>query len=157
MASNNEILIKACQNDDLDMLEQILTADISSFNINHTDDEGNSALHHAARYASTGCLEILMYYDGIKVNAANKIEGDTPLHKAAAYNDPECALEMVQILVGRGASAKIQNKLNQTPFDVVPGATHDEVKKFLENAALNDNYDITADEDDDSVGVDDEE
>jgi hypothetical protein len=51
-------------------------------------------------------LEILLYYDGINVNVINRIEGETPLHKAAAYPDPEIALEMVQILVNGGASTK---------------------------------------------------
>jgi hypothetical protein len=51
-------------------------------------------------------LEILLYYDGIDVNVINRIEGETPLHKAAAYSDPEIALEMVQILVNGGASTK---------------------------------------------------
>ncbi|KAG0351016.1 hypothetical protein BGZ54_003460, partial [Gamsiella multidivaricata] len=101
-----EILIAACKDDNLDMLEQILSADSSSFDINHTDELGNSALHYAARYGSTGCLEILLYYDGIKVNAINSDEGDTPLHKAAGYQDVESALDMVQILIRGGASPK---------------------------------------------------
>ncbi|KAF9999849.1 hypothetical protein BGZ80_003310 [Entomortierella chlamydospora] len=153
MSSNNEVLIAACKDDNLDMLEQVLSSDSSSFDINHTDGDGNSALHYAARYASTGCLEILMYYDGIKVNAVNSIEGDTPLHKAAAYQDPECALEMVQILIGKGASTKIKNKQGQTPLDVVPESSHTEVKKFLEKAALNDTADAPVeDKDEESAG-----
>lgn len=61
---------------------------------------------YRARHGSTGCLEILLYYDGINVNVINRIEGETPLHKAAAYPDPEIALEMVQILINGGASTK---------------------------------------------------
>ncbi|KAF8946392.1 hypothetical protein BGZ46_005786, partial [Entomortierella lignicola] len=131
-----ETLIAACKDDNLDLLEEVLSSDNTSFDINHTDQEGNSALHHAANFASTGCLEILMYYDGININAINSTEGDTPLHKAASYHDPESALEMVQILIGRGATTKIRNKLNKTPIDVVPETTHIEVKKYLEHAAL---------------------
>ncbi|KAI7816002.1 ankyrin repeat-containing domain protein [Gamsiella multidivaricata] len=140
-ASNNEILIAACKDDNLDMLEQILSADSSSFDINHTDELGNSALHYAARYGSTGCLEILLYYDGIKVNAINSDEGDTPLHKAAGYQDVESALDMVQILIRGGASPKIKNKLQQTPVDIAAADTHAEVKIFLENAALGTHHD----------------
>jgi len=47
-----------------------------------------------------------MYYDGIKLNIANNIEGNTPLHNAAGYNDPDVALEMVETLINAGASAK---------------------------------------------------
>ncbi|KAI1317522.1 hypothetical protein EDD11_008329 [Mortierella claussenii] len=135
-ASNNEILIAACKEDNLDLLEEVLSADSSSFDINHTDGLGNSALHYAARYGSTGCLEILRYYDGIDVNAVDDSEGDTPLHKAAAYQDSETALEMVQILINGGALPKIQNKQKQTAQEVAPSDTHGEVIKYLEKAAL---------------------
>ena len=47
-----------------------------------------------------------MYYDGIKLNIANNMEGNTPLHNAAAYTEPEVALEMVKTLVQSGASVK---------------------------------------------------
>ncbi|KAG0002523.1 hypothetical protein BGZ65_002557 [Modicella reniformis] len=135
-SNNNEVLITACREDNLDMLETVLSADKSSFDINHTDGLGNSALHYAARYGSTGCLEILLYYDGIRINASNNHEGDTALHKAASYQDPEIALEMVQLLISKGASPKIKNKLQQTPADVAPSDTHAEVKSYLESAAL---------------------
>ncbi|KAF9899526.1 hypothetical protein EC991_008771 [Linnemannia zychae] len=154
-ASNNELLIAACKEDNLDILEQVLSADASSFDINHTDGLGNAALHYAARHGSTGCLEVLLYYDGIDVNVINRHEGDTPLHKAAAYPDPEIALEMVEILVGGGASLKLQNRLKQTPADKAPSDTHAEVKKYLERAVLGsmvDSRDVPA-EDSDSEGV----
>ncbi|KAF9125986.1 hypothetical protein BGW39_007008 [Mortierella sp. 14UC] len=154
-ASNNELLVAACKEDNLDMLETVLSADASSFDINHTDGLGNAALHYAARHGSTGCLEILLYYDGINVNVINRIEGDTPLHKAVVYPDPEIALEMAQILVNGGASTKLQNKMKQTPADKAPSDTHAEVKQFLENATLGsmvDLRDIPA-EDSDSDGV----
>ncbi|KAF9946524.1 hypothetical protein BGZ70_003175, partial [Mortierella alpina] len=150
-----EILMAACREDNLDMLENVLSADSSNFNINHTDGQGNSALHYAALYASTGCLEILLYYDGIKVNVINKLEGDTPLHKAAAYQDPEIALEMVQILVNGGAKSNIKNKNQQTAADIAPGDTHADVKKFLEVAALSSLVDSRDIPDDDSDGSND--
>ncbi|KAK3846202.1 MAG: ankyrin repeat-containing domain protein [Linnemannia gamsii] len=154
-ASNNERLAAACKEDNLDLLEEVLEADASTFDVNHTDALGNAALHYAARHGSTGCLEILLYYDGIDVNVINRLEGETPLHKAAAYSDPEIALDMAQILVNGGASTKLKNKLKQTPADKAPSDTHAEVKEFLENVALAsmvDLRDIPA-EDSDSDGV----
>ncbi|KAF9286842.1 hypothetical protein BGZ74_001215 [Mortierella antarctica] len=149
-ASNDELLMAACKQDNLDILEEVLSADASSFDINHTDGPGNAALHYAAQYGSTGCLEILLYYDGIDVNKKNLLEGDTPLHKAAGYSDPDIALEMVQILIRGGASAKILNKLKQTAGDVAPGDTHSEVKEYLEEV---DPRDIAVEDDSDSDGV----
>lgn len=37
----------ACKQDNLDILEEVLSSDASSFDINHTDGLGNSALHYA--------------------------------------------------------------------------------------------------------------
>ncbi|KAF9326795.1 hypothetical protein BG006_009815 [Podila minutissima] len=155
-ASKNELLMAACKQDNLDMLEEVLSSDATSFDINHTDGLGNSALHYAARHGSTGCLEILLYYDGIDVNKINRLEGDTPLHKAAEFREPDTALEMVQILIRGGASAKIRNKLKQTAGDVAPGDTHSEVKKFLEEVVLASQFDlrdIAVEDDSDSDGV----
>ncbi|KAF9185328.1 hypothetical protein BGZ51_002716 [Haplosporangium sp. Z 767] len=151
-ASKNELLLAACNGDNLEMLDDVLS-DPSSFNINHTDGVGNSALHYAARNASIDCLEVLLHYDGIDVNIANRIEGDTPLHTAAAYQDPDTALVMVMALVGGGASVGMKNKLGQTAADKAPRDTHEKVKEFLESSALGfyfDERDIPVDDDDDS-------
>ncbi|KAK3828875.1 MAG: ankyrin repeat-containing domain protein [Benniella sp.] len=156
MASNNELLFAACKQDSLEMLEEVLSSDKTSFNINHRDGLGNSALHYATKHGSTGCLEVLMYYDGIKLNIANNIEGNTPLHHAAGYKDPDVALEMVETLVNSGASVKIKNKHQQTPADVAPHDTHADVKKRLEEAALAqlaDPRDVVGDDDDASDGI----
>ncbi|KAG0072493.1 hypothetical protein BGZ93_009739 [Podila epicladia] len=159
-ASKNELLMAACKQDNLDILEEVLSSDASSFDINHTDGLGNSALHYAAQHGSTECLEILLYYDGIDVDKINRIEGDTPLHKAAGYSDPEIALEMVRTLINGGASPKILNKLKQTAGDVAPGNTHSEVKEYLEHVVLGSQFDLrdiaTEDSDSDGVPSDDE-
>ncbi|KAG0057408.1 hypothetical protein BGZ83_010867 [Gryganskiella cystojenkinii] len=134
----NALLMTACKDDNLDILEKVLAADASAIDINHTDETGKTALHYAASNASTGCLEILMYYDGIDVNGIDPTTGDTPLHKAATYQDPELALDMVQTLVTRGlASVTIVNKANKTPVDQINGSsTHQLVKEYLDRVAL---------------------
>ncbi|KAF8982844.1 hypothetical protein BGZ46_000480 [Entomortierella lignicola] len=154
-ASKNELLIAACRDDNLELLDEVLSSDPDSFDVNFTDAVGNSALHHAARSGSTECLEILLYYDGLNVNIANRLEGDTPLHKAAAYEVPEVALRMVEALVNHGASLNVLNKLKQKPIDVAPSDTHVEVREFLENAVIGSQFDardIPNDDDDDSDG-----
>lgn len=37
----------ACREDDLDVLEEVLSSDASTFDINHTDGLGNTVLHIA--------------------------------------------------------------------------------------------------------------
>ncbi|KAG0238376.1 hypothetical protein BGW42_005609 [Actinomortierella wolfii] len=135
-ASPNELLFEACRSDNLDLLEEVLSNDPSAFDINYTDGVGNSALHIAARNGSAGVLEVLLYYDGINPNIANRLEGDTPLHKAASYPDHELAHLMVQTLINGGANPKIQNKLKQRPVDVAPADTHADVRVLLEHAIL---------------------
>ncbi|KAG0225660.1 hypothetical protein BGX31_007561 [Mortierella sp. GBA43] len=167
MASNNELLVAACREDNLDTLDEVLSSDHASFDVNRKDGLGNTPLHIAyvtsdddelipfAQYGSVGCLEVLTFYDGIKLNIANNAEGDTPLHKAAGYKDPEVALEMVQYLIDKGASPGIKNKLQQTPADVAPQSTHQDVKECLEKAAVAaqfDPRDIAGDDDEESDG-----
>ncbi|KAF9585994.1 hypothetical protein BGW38_010593 [Lunasporangiospora selenospora] len=163
-ASKNELLMAAAKSDNLEMLDEVLSDDSSSFDINHMDGAGNSALHYAAKSASTGCLEVLLYYDGIDINIVNRMEGDTPLHKAAAFEDTETALHMVQLLIMHGASPSIRNRLKQTAADKAPGDTHQEIKAFLEQAEIGNRFaahdvrDIVADNSDsDDGGPSDEE
>ncbi|KAF9914409.1 hypothetical protein BX616_008378 [Lobosporangium transversale] len=155
-ASNNELLLAACKEDNLEILDKVLSSDPSTFDINFTDGLGNTPLHYAARNASIECLEVLLYFDGIKVNIQDRLEGDTSLHKAAAYRDPTLALHMVVLLVKHGASLNVLNKLKQKPVDIAPSDTHGEVKEYLERAALSaqvDLRDIANDDDEDSDGV----
>lgn len=70
-----------------------------------------SSILCSAGNGSTGCLEVLLFYDGIKINLGNKTENDTALHKAAGYKDPEIAYEMAQTLVTKGASARSKSFL----------------------------------------------
>ncbi|KAF9164091.1 hypothetical protein DFQ27_001746 [Actinomortierella ambigua] len=135
-AHPNEILLEACRTNSLDLLESVLDMGPKYFEINFRDGVGNTPLHIAARNASIGVLEVLMYYDGIDPNIANRLEGDTPLHKAASYQDPEMALEMARILIDGGAKPKIQNKQKQTCIDVAPIDTHSAVRTYLQHAIL---------------------
>lgn len=41
------MLMAACKDDNLDILEKVLAADASEIDINHTDEAGNTALHYA--------------------------------------------------------------------------------------------------------------
>ncbi|KAF9958040.1 hypothetical protein BGZ72_000971 [Mortierella alpina] len=156
-ASHNELLMAACKDDNLDLLDEVLSSHPDTFDINYADGIGNTALHYAARNASKGCLEVLLYFDGINLDLANRLEGDTPLHKAATYKDPKEALEMCRILVDGGASLTVLNKNKQTAADMAPSDTHGEVKEYLEEAAIGTQFDARDiahdDYDSDSDGV----
>jgi len=47
---------------------------------------------------------VVLYFDGIDINIKNRLEWETPLHKAVVYEDPDLALMMTELLVNAGAS-----------------------------------------------------
>lgn len=52
-------------------------------------------------------MEILVNLDDINVNIQNKMQKETPLHKAVQYrDDPDLALSMVDLLLEAGADPK---------------------------------------------------
>ena len=50
--------------------------------------------------------------------------GDTPLHRAVGFDH----IEIVRLLLDRGASANVKNKEGKTPID---DAESDEIKQLL--------------------------
>ena len=52
----------------------------STFDINHSDGLGNTALHYAVKNTSVAVLESILSYDNADVDPQNRLEGDTPLH-----------------------------------------------------------------------------
>ncbi|KAI9270790.1 ankyrin repeat-containing domain protein [Phascolomyces articulosus] len=104
-ASNNERMLAACRNDQDDLLQVILNA--SDIDINFSDAIGDTALHYAASFGSVECMEILVNRNGINLNAKNRIEKNTPLHKAVQYEDEkDIALAMVDLLLEAGADPR---------------------------------------------------
>lgn len=62
----------------------------------------------SAKAGSIGCLELLVNLDDIDLNVKNRLEGDTPLHKAVQYQDEDLpmAIAMVEILLEGGADPR---------------------------------------------------
>ncbi|CAO3644702.1 unnamed protein product [Cunninghamella blakesleeana] len=148
-ASNNELLLAACRNDQEDQVEEILETE--DYDIHFTDGAGNTAAHLAAKNGSLGCLEHLVNLDHIDLNIKNILEGNTPLHCAVEYQDQdyEYALSMVDILIQGGADVNIENRNKLTPIMLVkPGRT--KLKELLLQATASlqvDDADIANDDD----------
>ncbi|KAI9315934.1 ankyrin [Dichotomocladium elegans] len=128
-ASQNEIMLAACRNDQDDLLEEVLkTGDVD---INFTDSIGDTALHYAAKYGSLACLHVLLTVENIKLNTKDRIEQDTPLHKAVKYKDDhDTAIAIVQALLEAGCDARAQNREKQTPVDIVDPEDEDMKELF---------------------------
>ncbi|KAG9303600.1 hypothetical protein G9A89_018496 [Geosiphon pyriformis] len=134
-ASNNELLLVAAKQDSEDILEDIFSQP-DTYNINHVDSIGNAALHYAAQFGSLTAIQLLLQQPNIKLDLQNRLERDTPLHKAVQYlDDPSVALEIVKLLIDAGADPTIQNKNRQRPENLVhPG--NQELKKLLQQASM---------------------
>ncbi|KAJ1936467.1 hypothetical protein EC988_008188 [Linderina pennispora] len=134
-ASNNEQLLAACKLDQSDMVEDLLK-DLGSVDVNCADGVGNTPLHYAAQTGSVDCVELLVAVPGIDANKKNRIENDTPLHKAVMnHSEPEESLEITRLLISAGADPRIVNRLKQRPMDVTdPNAS--QVRRLLLQATL---------------------
>ncbi|RGB43941.1 ankyrin repeat-containing domain protein [Rhizophagus diaphanus] len=134
-ATNNELLLVAAKQDSEDILEDIFSQP-GTYDINHSDAIGNTALHYAAQFGSLTAAELLLQQPNIKVNLQNKLELDTPLHKAVQYkDDPSVALEIAKLLIKHGADPTKQNKNKQKPQQLVDSGNQ-ELKNLLQKAAL---------------------
>jgi tankyrase len=106
----------------------------SGGDINATDKNGVTALHHAVRFRNPAAVETLLKH-GAAVNRACKRSGSTPLHRAVtttgapgtAGKDKE-ARQIIQILLSYGADPTIKNKNGKTPADY---ARQEDIKQLL--------------------------
>ncbi|KAI9496320.1 ankyrin [Zychaea mexicana] len=130
-ASNNERMLAACRNDQDDLLKEILKA--TDIDVNFSDAIGDTTLHYAASFGSLACLEILVNLDGINLNARNRIEKNTPLHKAVQYTEEDVALATVDLLLEAGADPRIENGNRMTPAMLVD-PKNDDMKELFDNA-----------------------
>ncbi|PVU95746.1 hypothetical protein BB561_001634 [Smittium simulii] len=119
-ATKEEQLLAACKLEQLELLKTVLNSK-TGVNINATDGVGNTALHYACQSSSLSCIELLLSVKNIKVNLANRMELETPLHKALHdLSEPDLTRHIVGLLVEHGADPRLKNRIGQRPIDLVP-------------------------------------
>ncbi|CAG8547841.1 6185_t:CDS:2 [Ambispora leptoticha] len=133
-ASNNELLLMAAKQDSEDILEDIFSQP-GTYEINYVDSIGNTALHYAAQFGSLSAVELLLKQPNIKLDIANKLEGDTPLHKAVQYEDANVSLQIVRLLIEAGADPLKRNKNRQKPENLVQPDSQ-QLKSLLQQASM---------------------
>ncbi|KAG0768849.1 hypothetical protein G6F57_002651 [Rhizopus arrhizus] len=144
-ATDNDLMLAACRNDQDEMLEEVLKE--GDFDINYTDGIGDTPCHYAAKFGALNCLEILVRVPGIDLNKKNNREGNTPLHFAVQYeDDPEIALDVVDLLLNSGADPRMKNNAGSTVRDYVPGG-NDDMKDLIDQALAG--YTMGVSDDDD--------
>ncbi|KAL1797597.1 hypothetical protein ACET3X_004203 [Alternaria dauci] len=98
-ASPRELILEACRRNNTELLEETLkdlaaaasksgkkpedhVADILN---NARDGVGNGCLHVAATYGSFEVIDMLLDQEGLEIDEIDRMEQDTPLHKAVRY------------------------------------------------------------------------
>jgi ankyrin repeat protein len=89
--------------------------------INETDKNGVTPLHHAVRFRSPAAVQALLEH-GARVNQACKRSGSTPLHRAVTSTGApgtagkqEEAIQIIDILLRFGANPALKNKNGKKP------------------------------------------
>lgn len=129
-ASPRELLLEACRRNNSDLLVEIFSHFKTSDEIAHflntaTDGVGSFALHIAASYGSYDVLDTLLDQEGLEVDPIDRMEGDTPLHKAVRYvNDHTSAdwskaTPLVELLLDAGGDPRIRNKAKLKAMELV--------------------------------------
>ncbi|KAH7338957.1 ankyrin repeat-containing domain protein [Rhizoctonia solani] len=142
-ASLEELVLSAAKVDNESLFEEIVqeVAKGKTFDINHQDGLGNTALHYAAKNASISILEKLLEYEhpskegegGCDVDLQNLIDGYTPLHFAVRVQDADERLAIVESLLDAGADDTIKDKHGQRAIDAVP-ADDEDVRRLFRKA-----------------------
>lgn len=147
-ASPSEQLLEAARRNNTDLLQELLSKchdkpqeAIELIN-SAKDPSGTGALHLAAKYGNYEVMDQLLDIEGVDVNIKATLNGNTPLHYAAAYSfeDPEYALFLVNELINCGADPSIRNKENLKPIDIV-GHSNEQIKMALESAEYASTFD----------------
>ncbi|MCJ1377933.1 hypothetical protein MMC17_001029 [Xylographa soralifera] len=129
-ASPREIIIEACRRDNVPLLHELLAsyasaAQTASLINSAKDGVGNHCLHIAASSGSYDVLEELLDQEDVEVDPLDRMEGESPLHKAVRYVNGLDAEEwagaapLVELLVEAGADVRLRNKAKLRPIELV--------------------------------------
>ncbi|KAH9873366.1 hypothetical protein J1614_005764 [Plenodomus biglobosus] len=139
-ASPRELILESCRRNNTELLEETI-ADLASAASksgkdaaeyvagilnNARDGVGNGCLHLAASYGSYEVLDVLLDQEGLEIDELDRMEADTPLHKAVRYVNSLDASEwaasghaIVEILLDAGCDPRIRNKAKLKPVELV--------------------------------------
>jgi ankyrin repeat protein len=118
----------------VDQRRRLVTLLEAGADIDATDKNGVTALHHAVRFRNPIAVKTLIEH-GANVNQVCRRSGSTPLHRAVVSTGaPGTAgkqaevREIVALLLVAGADPSIRNRRGQTPGDY---ATDEEIQRLL--------------------------
>ena len=94
--------------------------EIGNIPASHSNALGQSSLHICAMWGSLDCMEVLIEH-GADVNAANMLNGDTPLHVAVSSHKTtaDTKKKLVDVLVEAGADPDLRDYGGKAPADLL--------------------------------------
>ncbi|OAK99192.1 ankyrin repeat domain-containing protein [Phaeosphaeriaceae sp. SRC1lsM3a] len=173
-ASPRELIFESCRRNNTTLLEETI-ADIASSAgksggkpvelvaqiLNSArDGVGNGILHVAATYGSYEVLDILLDQEGLEIDELDRMEQDTPLHKAVRYvnslDKSEWASHghpIVEILLDAGCDPRIRNKAKLKPIELTD-PRNAELRSILQKGefAMQAGGDVVEEDDDGPTG-----
>lgn len=138
-ASPRELILEACRRNNTSLLEETLAEleaaakkagkkpeEYVAETLNKAaDGVGNGCLHVAATYGSYEVLDILLDQEGLEIDEIDRLERDTPLHKAVRYVNSLDKADwegvghpIVDILLDAGCDPRIRNKAKLKPVEL---------------------------------------
>ncbi|KAI4115892.1 MAG: hypothetical protein LQ345_003598 [Seirophora villosa] len=129
-ATPRELVLEACRRNNTSLLSEVLTSlrtpeRIADLLNNAKDGVGNHCLHLAASYGSYEVLDTLLDQENLEVDPLDRLERDTPLHKAVRFINSlpasqwDAAHSIADLLIDAGADPRIRNKAKLRPMDLV--------------------------------------
>ncbi|KAF2476909.1 ankyrin repeat protein-like protein [Lindgomyces ingoldianus] len=170
-ASPRELILEACRRNNTSLLEETIADLVSAApkagkkpteyvaeTLNKAfDGVGNGCLHLAATYGSYEVLDILLDQEGLEIDELDRMELDTPLHKAVRYVNSLDKSEwasaghaIVDILLDAGCDPRIRNKAKLKPVELVD-PRNTELRSMLQKGefAMTASGDVVEEDDDD--------
>ncbi|KAI4126912.1 MAG: hypothetical protein LQ338_003489 [Usnochroma carphineum] len=149
-ATPRELVLEACRRNNTSLLSEVLTSlstpeKIADLLNNAKDGVGNHCLHLAASCGSYEVLDTLLDQENLEVDPLDRLERDTPLHKAVRFvnslspSDWPSAHSIAELLIDAGADPRIRNKAKLKPVELVD-PKNAELRDILQKAE----YSMTA-------------
>ncbi|MCJ1307084.1 hypothetical protein MMC25_000730 [Agyrium rufum] len=141
-ASPREQLLEACRRNNTSLLHDVLSTCSSPKETAHllntaTDGVGQYCLHIAATYGSYDVLDILLDQEDLEVDPIDRLEKDTPLHKAVRFVNSHTELEwqgvipLVELLIDAGADPSIWGEKKRAGASASTPHHHPKEKKKI--------------------------
>ncbi|KAF2668412.1 hypothetical protein BT63DRAFT_425734 [Microthyrium microscopicum] len=169
-ASPKEIVLEASRRNNTDLLHDVL----EQFNKTHgkkapeaiaqllnsaRDGIGMGVLHLAAVGGNYDVLDLLLDQEGLEIDELDRMDKDTPLHKAVRYTNEldkanwDVGQQIVDILIDAGCDPRIRNAAKLRPFDLVD-PRNKELRTLLQQAeySMTMGDDVVQEDDDGPTG-----